>query len=243
MSDQQVPGFYAVGDEDTFLVSMDGQVFEVVRGGMAGPILTRVDALPPGVPHELMDGGSSSRACCCKRPGCSTHRALCATSPTTRSMSWTRCCGAAPSASTWPTWTGSGARAAGHRGRPRRALAPLPAPARRALHDDLRAPLRRVGGQRGGRVTTPASSPRRSSGPGPRPSSSPRRPHHPQPRGDRPEPALGARRHRPANATRTSPAPGQVSRDIIGASPDSPSETRAGMAAKNSAYFVAFWEV
>ena len=56
MSDQQVPGFYAVGDEDTFLVSMDGQVFEVVRGGMAGPTLTRVDALPPGEPHELMDG-------------------------------------------------------------------------------------------------------------------------------------------------------------------------------------------
>ncbi|MBK7829559.1 hypothetical protein [Nannocystis sp.] len=56
MSDQQVPGFYAVGDEDTFLVSMDGQVFEVVRGGMAGPILTRVDSLPLGVPHELMDG-------------------------------------------------------------------------------------------------------------------------------------------------------------------------------------------
>jgi len=56
MSDQQVPGFYAVGDEDTFLVSTDGQVFEVVRGGMAGPILTRVDALPPGAPHELMDG-------------------------------------------------------------------------------------------------------------------------------------------------------------------------------------------
>ena len=35
MSDQQVPGFYAVGDEDTFLVSMDGEVFEVVRGGAA----------------------------------------------------------------------------------------------------------------------------------------------------------------------------------------------------------------
>ena len=56
MSDQQVPGFYAVGDEDTFLVSTDGQIFEVVRGGMAGPTLTRVDALPPGEPHELMDG-------------------------------------------------------------------------------------------------------------------------------------------------------------------------------------------
>lgn len=55
MSDQQVPGFYAVGDEDMFLVSLDGQVFEVVRGGMEGPVLTRVDALPPGEQH-VMDG-------------------------------------------------------------------------------------------------------------------------------------------------------------------------------------------
>jgi hypothetical protein len=55
MSDQQVPGFYAVGDEDTFLVSLDGQVFEVVRGGMEGPVLARVDALPPGELH-VMDG-------------------------------------------------------------------------------------------------------------------------------------------------------------------------------------------
>lgn len=55
MSDQQVPGFYAIGDEDTFLVSLDGQVFEVVRGGMEGPVLTRVDALPPGEWH-VMDG-------------------------------------------------------------------------------------------------------------------------------------------------------------------------------------------
>ena len=55
MSDQQVPGFYAVGDEDTFLVSLDGQFFEVVRGGMEGPVLTRVDALPPGERH-VMDG-------------------------------------------------------------------------------------------------------------------------------------------------------------------------------------------
>ena len=55
MSDQQVPGFYAVGDEDTFLVGLDGQVFEVVRGGMAGPVLTPVDALPPGERH-VMDG-------------------------------------------------------------------------------------------------------------------------------------------------------------------------------------------
>lgn len=56
MSDQQVPGFYAVGDEDTFLVSPGGQVFEVVRGGMEGPVLARVDALPLGSPHEPMDG-------------------------------------------------------------------------------------------------------------------------------------------------------------------------------------------
>ena len=56
MSDQQVPGFYAVGDEDTFLVSPDGQIFEVVRGGMEGPVLTRVDALPPGSLCEPMDG-------------------------------------------------------------------------------------------------------------------------------------------------------------------------------------------
>ena len=55
MSDQQVPGFYAVGDEDMFLVSLDGQVFEVVRRGMEGPVLTRVDALPPGEQH-VMDG-------------------------------------------------------------------------------------------------------------------------------------------------------------------------------------------
>ena len=55
MSDQQVPGFYAVGDEDTFLVSPDGQIFEVVRGGMEGPVLTRVDALPPAELH-VMDG-------------------------------------------------------------------------------------------------------------------------------------------------------------------------------------------
>ena len=55
MSDQQVPGFYAVGDEDTFLVSPGGQIFEVVRGGMEGPVLTRVDALPPGEQH-VMDG-------------------------------------------------------------------------------------------------------------------------------------------------------------------------------------------
>ena len=55
MSEQQVPGFYAVGDEDTFLVSPSGQVFEVVRGGMEGPVLTRVDALPPGEQH-VMDG-------------------------------------------------------------------------------------------------------------------------------------------------------------------------------------------
>ena len=55
MSDLQVPGFYAVGDEDTFLVSLSGQVFEVVRGGMEGPVLTRVDALPPGELH-VMDG-------------------------------------------------------------------------------------------------------------------------------------------------------------------------------------------
>jgi len=55
MSDQQVPGSYAVGDEDTFLVALDGQVFQVVRGGVAGPVLKRVDALPPGERH-LMDG-------------------------------------------------------------------------------------------------------------------------------------------------------------------------------------------
>ena len=55
MSDQQVPGFYAVGDEDMFLVSLDGQVFEVVRGGMEGPVLMRVDALPPGEQH-VVDG-------------------------------------------------------------------------------------------------------------------------------------------------------------------------------------------
>ena len=56
MSEQQVSGFYAVGDEDTFLVSLSGQVFEVVRGGMKGPVLTRVDALPPGSLCEPMDG-------------------------------------------------------------------------------------------------------------------------------------------------------------------------------------------
>ena len=55
MSDQQVPGFYAVGDEGMFLVSLDGQVFEVVRGGREGPVLMRVDALPPGEQH-IVDG-------------------------------------------------------------------------------------------------------------------------------------------------------------------------------------------
>lgn len=53
MSDQQGPGFYAVGDEDTFFVSPGGQVFEVARGGMEGPVLARVDALPPGEQHVM----------------------------------------------------------------------------------------------------------------------------------------------------------------------------------------------
>lgn len=51
------PGFYAVGD-DTFLVTHAGEVLEVVRGGMDGPIVTRVTALPTGVGCELMDGAA-----------------------------------------------------------------------------------------------------------------------------------------------------------------------------------------
>lgn len=43
MSDPMVPGFHAVGDAATFPVAHDGQVFEVVRGGL-GAVLTRRDA-------------------------------------------------------------------------------------------------------------------------------------------------------------------------------------------------------
>jgi hypothetical protein len=52
------PGFYAVGADDTFLVTHAGEVLEVVRGGMDGPVVTRVTALPSGVGCELMDGAA-----------------------------------------------------------------------------------------------------------------------------------------------------------------------------------------
>jgi hypothetical protein len=52
------PGFYAVGNDDTFLVTHAGEVLEVVRGGMDGPVVTRVTALPVGVGCELMDGAA-----------------------------------------------------------------------------------------------------------------------------------------------------------------------------------------
>ena len=167
-----MPGFYAVGDEDTFLVSMDGQVFEVVRGGMAGPILARVDALPPGVPHELMDGRIVLPSVLLQ-----AARVLDAPSPL-RDLAED-----ALDVLDEVLWGGPVGVDVAHVDRLRREgllvieedravlSPPLPAPSRRALHDDLRASLRRVGGRRGGRVTPIASSPRRSSGPGPRPSS------------------------------------------------------------------------
>ncbi|MBA3548116.1 MAG: hypothetical protein H0T76_16665 [Nannocystis sp.] len=44
MSDPMVPGFYAAGDAATFPVAHDGQLFEVLRGGL-GVVLTRREAI------------------------------------------------------------------------------------------------------------------------------------------------------------------------------------------------------
>jgi hypothetical protein len=103
MSDQQVPGFYAVGDEDTFLVSPDGQIFEVVRGGMEGPVLTRVDALPPAELH-VMDGALILPSLLLQAARLLNATSSLRASPSRCSMSSTRSCGAVPSAPTWPTW-------------------------------------------------------------------------------------------------------------------------------------------
>jgi hypothetical protein len=154
MSDQQVPGFYAVGDEDTFLVSPDGQVFEVVRGGMEGPVLTRVDALPPAVPLRVMDGALILPSLLLQ-----AARLLDATSSSARPLRrGARCPRRGPVGRPrrrrrGPRGRAATRRAARRRGRPRTALAQLPAPTERALHGDLRAPLRRFGGHGGGLVT------------------------------------------------------------------------------------------